>query len=223
MYTNKIVIVDDSKAIATFLASALKSFFQNVTLFNNPIQALAAIPEINPDCIITDYQMPEMKGTELVAKIKANPLTKDIPVLILSSNDDDSVILEAIEAGADDYLSKRINPEVMLSKIKLCLEVKKYREMMVAAERTKAYNATIISLNHELNNAAGIVMLTLGHLEKSKGNLISDEDRTQIDRLRSTLKKMLNAISEFSKRDSVEYEQYGDGNDAVMISPKNKK
>ncbi len=219
MDTSRIVIIDDSKVSAINVENALKPFFANISVFENPYEALKEIPTLNPQCIITDYEMPKMKGTQLVGMLKGNPKTRDIPVLILSAHDQDQVILEAIKAGADDYMSKKISPEIMVAKIKLCLEVKKYRASSLSEERAKAYNATVVSLNHELNNAGGVLLLTIQQFEKRHLETASKEEVLQIDKLKNSMRKMLNAIREFTRRDTVEYEEYAGNADTLMISP----
>ena len=114
-----ILIIDDKPTIAKVVSLYLSDEF-NFTYFNSAIKAIAWLHEGNiPDLIITDLRMPEMTGTELLEYVKANKLFKDIPVVILSSENSSGERIKLFSKGAEDYIIKPFNP------LELKLRVKK--------------------------------------------------------------------------------------------------
>jgi DNA-binding response OmpR family regulator len=218
----KIALIDDSRSSSLFLANALRAFEFEVEVYADPEQALAAIPTLNCDCILTDYEMPKMKGPELIRKLKSNPATKDIPVIILSAHDTDEKIIEAVVAGAEDYMLKRTNPEVMLAKIRVFIELKKHRESMMSFERVRTYNAVVTSLNHEFNNAGAIALNLLDKIDQGV-SLKTDDNKAELARLRTMLERILRTIKEFSSRDAVEFQKYSNSIETLMLAPKPSK
>lgn len=162
-YQNIIYLVDDSRSIRSFFASALGASGYTVETFENPTTCLESIKTKLPDCILTDYEMPGMSGVEFCRQIKAVEATKSIPVILLSIHDQDTIIIEALRAGADDYLPKSTNPEIILAKLKLMTELKRHREQMIDQERVRTYRATVCSISHELNNTMAILLPMLEH------------------------------------------------------------
>ncbi len=75
-----------------------------------------------PDLIISDIRMPEMRGDEFLAYLKLNELFKQIPVVMLSSEDSTSERIRLLEEGAEDYIVKPFNPQELKIRIKKILD-----------------------------------------------------------------------------------------------------
>lgn len=71
-----------------------------------------------PDLIITDYLMPQMDGIALIKKLKSQLTTRYIPIIMLTAKDEVDSEVEGIDAGADDYLTKPVNPKRLLARAK---------------------------------------------------------------------------------------------------------
>ncbi|TWD82204.1 LuxR family two component transcriptional regulator [Kribbella amoyensis] len=84
-------------------------------------EALALAREQKPDVILMDLQMPVMGGVETIAAIRADPLLRDVPVLVLTTFDDDDDIVDAIQAGASGYLLKDLEPDELRAAIRTAL------------------------------------------------------------------------------------------------------
>lgn len=207
------------------MKSALSGFDFDVIPFDGPEAALKEIETLNPDCILTDYEMPVMSGPELIKVLKANPRVKDVPVVVLSTHDNDRAIIECISAGAEDYLLKRTNPEVVIAKLKLLSELKNYRDLALKSERIKTYNATVVTINHELRNAGAIV---LGQLEKivkrtAKDSQLNTELINEHEVLKAGLDRLWCAIQSLAeKNDDIRFADYGDRTQMVDIKSLSK-
>jgi ligand-binding sensor domain-containing protein/signal transduction histidine kinase/DNA-binding response OmpR family regulator len=107
-----VVAVDDDKDLLSYLRFELSGQF-NIETFDNCRGAWNAITRILPDVVVSDIVMPEMDGNELCRKIKSNPNTIDIPVILLSSKTKDDDIIEGLDSGADLYLTKPFNIDIL--------------------------------------------------------------------------------------------------------------
>lgn len=134
-----IVAVDDSNTIRTYLKVNLSAQGYEVKVFDNPLHALEKLPDIHPDIIILDINMPEMSGFDLCQRIKEHSALKAIPVLFLSTESDSDNKVRGFAVGAVDYVTKPINIEVLCARIathiKLANLQKKQKEKTLHLER----------------------------------------------------------------------------------------
>lgn len=100
-----ILIVEDEEDLQIFLKSFLSDYY-NIVLAKNGFEGLDKIKLQEPDLVISDVMMPKMDGFALCEKVKSNPETCHIPVLLLTALDDNENLIKGLEFGADDYISK---------------------------------------------------------------------------------------------------------------------
>jgi signal transduction histidine kinase/ligand-binding sensor domain-containing protein/DNA-binding response OmpR family regulator len=127
----KILIVEDNPEISYYLKESLKSDYETLIALNGKTGCELARLNI-PDLIITDVMMPEMDGIELCKTLKNEQLTQHIPIIILSAKSTIEDTLEGLETGADDYIPKPFNEQILLAKIKTLIAnrqklIEKYR------------------------------------------------------------------------------------------------
>ena len=114
----KILFVDDKPAIGKVLSVYLGQE-NELIYFENPVQAINWLNEGNePALIISDIRMPQMSGSEFLAYLKENALFKDIPVVMLTSEESSTERIRLLEAGAEDYILKPFNPMELKARIK---------------------------------------------------------------------------------------------------------
>lgn len=113
---NTILIVDDNEAIRNFLYQGLSKSYK-VVVAGDGEQALMFIQQQLPDMIISDIMMPIMDGVALLRKVKEDPVSSHIPVLLLTALSSDQDMHDGMYAGADDYLVKPINLELLALKV----------------------------------------------------------------------------------------------------------
>ena len=108
----RIVIVEDDTEIRDYLAAELSSDY-DVSMADNGRAGLSEVLKLMPDLVISDIMMPEMDGNELCSKIKGNPATNHIPVILLTAKSRDEDQLEGLEMGADAYVMKPFNMDIL--------------------------------------------------------------------------------------------------------------
>jgi putative two-component system response regulator len=137
MEKHKILVAEDIPENRKVLSLFLSELGFSVIEAENGRKALEAVMSNNPDIVILDIMMPEMTGIEVCRVLKSNPETKIIPVVIITALSDEQNHLKAIEAGADDFLSKPFNIHFLRARIKSLLALKlmsdmnrRYQEML---------------------------------------------------------------------------------------------
>ena len=111
-----LVIVDDDSEICSYLRSELRSRY-NVKTFADAATAWSEISVHQPDIVVTDLKMEGMDGIELCGKIKRNPGTNHIPVIILTSSADEATQQRSVDSGADRFLSKPLSIDLLKGSI----------------------------------------------------------------------------------------------------------
>ncbi len=116
-----VLVIDDQENIVEFIKLGLKYEGFLVEAAVDGPQGLAAAQRINPDLIILDIMLPGMDGLEVCRRLRANPTTKDIPILMLTAKDDVSDRITGLDTGADDYLTKPFSFEELVARIRAIL------------------------------------------------------------------------------------------------------
>jgi two-component system, sensor histidine kinase and response regulator len=117
MKRKEILIVEDSRTQAEILKHLLESSGYSVIVTNNGNEALSILSNIHPDIILTDIIMPEMTGYELCARLKNDPLTKDIPVILVTQLFDPGDVIQGLASGADSFIIKPYKEEYLLDHV----------------------------------------------------------------------------------------------------------
>ncbi len=123
----RILVVDDDEMLSTYYEAVLNSVGMHVEALNDPSQVLDAMKRFKPDLVLTDLQMPVCNGIELAAIIRQNNLYANVPIVFLSSVTEEEKQLSAFETGADDFLTKPIDPEKLIAAI--TNRAQRYRSM----------------------------------------------------------------------------------------------
>ena len=108
-----LLVVDDQEDITQFLSESLKHDFKEILIAKNGVEALKVIRSNRPDAVISDVMMPRMDGYELCRKIKNDIAISHIPVVLLTAKTDEQSILTGYKTGADAYLPKPFDLEVV--------------------------------------------------------------------------------------------------------------
>ena len=116
--TKKILAVDDSKTMREMVSFTLKGAGYDVVEAEDGKLALAALGGVKVDAVITDLNMPNMNGFELIRALRADPAYKFTPILMLTTEGDDAKKQEGKAAGATGWIVKPFNPEKLVEVVK---------------------------------------------------------------------------------------------------------
>ena len=120
---NTILVVDDSRIALDFLGGILREEGFSVVEAKSGLDALTKLEELKPDLILLDVLMPGMSGYEVCKRLKADPETRIVPVVFVSTLEDISDKVRGFEAGADDFLSKPVNRVEFAARVKSLIKI----------------------------------------------------------------------------------------------------
>jgi class 3 adenylate cyclase len=113
----RVLVVDDDADMATFLARLLRAEGMSVDSAGDGEAALARVAASQPDLVLLDVMMPGTSGFEVCERLKSDPATALIPVVLVTSLEDQQSRVRGIESGADDFLCKPVNREELLARV----------------------------------------------------------------------------------------------------------
>jgi len=125
---NYILIVEDSRTQARQLESILKQIGYPVSIAYNGKEALSFAKRQKPTVVISDILMPEMDGYQLCKLMKIDEKLKDIPIVLLTQLSDPKEIIRGLECGADDFIIKPYNEELLLARVQAILTLRSKRD-----------------------------------------------------------------------------------------------
>src|SRR4029077_15938637 len=132
--TARVLVVDDVELNVKLLEAKLSSeYFHVIPAYNGPAALELADAEL-PDIILLDVMMPRMDGFEVCRRLKANPRTTDIPVVMVTALSDIAARLRGLEAGADDFLTKPVNDIALFARVRSLVRLKRMMEELRVRE-----------------------------------------------------------------------------------------
>jgi two-component system, OmpR family, alkaline phosphatase synthesis response regulator PhoP len=121
MAAQLILIADDSRTIVSMVASRLERSGYEVVTTANGEDALQLAQEREPVLVILDVEMPKLDGYEVTRRLRANEATSALPIILLTSHDDESAQATGYEAGATDYITKPFSPQELQAAVERIL------------------------------------------------------------------------------------------------------
>src|SRR5512139_1836242 len=114
----KVLIVDDEPFNVDYIEQELADCNYQLITASNGREALDKIYSVQPDLVLLDLMMPVLDGFAVLAQVKADPSVRDIPVIIISAASDSRSVVKGIKQGAEDYLTKPVDGDLLLQKVK---------------------------------------------------------------------------------------------------------
>lgn len=192
-----ILVVDDEKQNRVLLSELLKDDYK-VLLAKNGAQALERAREHYPDLIMLDVLMPEMDGYQVIRALKADELTREIPVIFISALDAACDEEKGLELGALDYISKPFHPSIVLARVhnllSLCAALSQLRAQKQALEEAAMLRDDVERImHHDLKSPLNGILLAT---QLMLGDCYRENERIELTRMIETSSyAMLNMIS----------------------------
>jgi putative two-component system response regulator len=130
----KVLVVDDKQSNRELLQGRLEDLGYDVREAKDGIEALDAVAADEPDLILLDVDMPRLDGIAVCERLKAHPVHRMIPIVILTASSDRDTKLRGLAAGADDYLSKPFDAKELLIRTKVLLRQRALNQRLDATE-----------------------------------------------------------------------------------------
>ena len=154
-----VLIVDDEYIGRETLQSVLEGEGYELEMAENGFQAIEKAKQLLPDVILLDVMMPGTTGFEVCQRIRSDPQIAEIPIIILTALDDRESLLNALKAGADDFISKPFDRYELRARLLGITRLNRYQKLLqeraklreANAQLLNAYEATIEGLSHALD------------------------------------------------------------------------
>jgi len=201
----KIVLVDDDRNITTSVSMALEAEGFSVKIFNDGEAGLKGIEDENPDLAVLDVKMPRMDGFELLENIRKDNQT--LPVIFLTSKDDEIDQVVGLRMGADDYITKPFSQRLLIERIRTLLRRQKLQTESAWKDKPVPLTVTEYLLVKTLAQHPGHVKSRDQLIEAAYGETIYVDDRTIDSHIKRVRQKFKKIDSNFDRIDAV----YGAG------------
>lgn len=171
----KILVVEDEIDILELVSYNLEKAGYTVIRSKTGENGIQIARTQLPDLIVLDLMLPGIDGLEVCQKLKSEPSTSSIPILMLTAKNEDNDIVAGLEAGADDYLPKPFSPKILLVRIKALLRRVKNLGKDVVPEIIQVHGITIDTVRHVVTmdgeevNLSATEFAILTHLAKNPG------------------------------------------------------
>jgi signal transduction histidine kinase/DNA-binding response OmpR family regulator len=166
----KILTVEDSRTQAEALRFALESHGFEVVHASNGLAALNSLRDLAVDLVLSDVHMPGMTGFELCARLKAAPETRRIPVILLTSRADPLAIVQGLEAGADNFITKPYEPDYLIERVRTIL-ANRSRKRHVDMGVDVTFLGKHFVINSEKEQILDLLISTFEEIVRSNGDL----------------------------------------------------
>lgn len=174
--TARVLVVDDIPANVKLLEARLSAEYFDVTTASNGAEALAVCDRAECDIVLLDVMMPDMDGFEVCRRLKGNPATHHIPVVMVTALDQPSDRVAGLEAGADDFLTKPVSDIALIARVRSLTRLK----MMTDELRMRAVTSREIGIESPEREA-------VAEPGRNGRILIVDDRRTSYERLTAML------------------------------------
>src|SRR6202048_517240 len=151
-----ILVVDDVVDNVDILQMRLEAQGYAVATAGDGIEALDKIRELLPDLVLLDVMMPRLDGIETVKRLKADPPLPFIPVVLVTAKADAKDVIEGLESGGDDYLTKPVDHAALSARVRAMLRIKDLHDTVQAqARRLEEQSAELAAWSKTLEERVG--------------------------------------------------------------------
>lgn len=191
----KVLLVDDDVNNLELLNAIFETHCPQITILqtNNPKSAIDIVVKIKPDLVITDWDMPQLNGLELIAELKKNKETRDIPVIMATgihiSSDDLQV---ALTGGAVDFIKKPFDAQELIARTNSALLISKYHKELLASKDAELTESSLYLVKNNLFNHEMVKLLN-GCIEQ----VSASDTNTRI-----MIREVINKLNQHTQEDS---------------------
>ena len=196
-----ILIVDDQEENLRVVCSMLAMMNYDIIPANSSEQALKRLASRSPDLVLLDVLMPDTDGLTTCRQIKADPRWADLPIIFLSAADDKNLIVQALEAGGVDYVTKPFNKAELVSRVRTQLSLKRARDELRTLAEDK--DEILGILTHDLQNHLAGIQIS-GGLLKNRAAELPPRCASLVENIFTAADNMLVFVREFLANQSAE-------------------
>jgi len=196
--SERILVVDDNADMRSYLRRILAEHWK-VDTASDGMTALAKVRKAAPDLIIADLMMPGLDGLGLLGALRDDPHSADVPVMVLSARANEDASIDALSAGADDYLPKPFAARELLARVAVQLARGRLRKAERAAREVAEKSSfmkdeLVLMLSNSLRNPLNVMVSTISLLKDQSFG--TEESRRALDVIRASTREQHRLIDE---------------------------
>jgi CheY-like chemotaxis protein len=203
---HKILIVEDNQENMDLLVYFLRPQGYEIISVNNGVSALEKVEEEHPDIILLDIMLPKMDGYEVCERLKKDPATKFIPIIMLTALRELKDKVRALEVGADDFLSKPFENVELLARVKSLLRLKDYHDELQSKNQELAKkNESLMGMDrfkedltnliiHDMKNPLFVIQGNLQMMSMSMENVPPEILKKYTQRIERSSQQLLRMV-----------------------------
>lgn len=162
----RILVIDDLPENVFMLQDRLEhEGFEVLTAYDG-YTGINKVKSELPDLILLDVMMPDITGLEVCKILVNDPLTKDIPIILVTAKSGAEDTKEGLEAGAFDYIKKPFNRIELLARVKSALKLSEAHKLLLASEKRNTYVATVVTANHKIKQPLTLLSLSSAAIKR---------------------------------------------------------
>lgn len=169
-----ILVIEDDKSIINFLSIALRTNKYHYDIAENGLTGISLFLANNPDVILLDLGLPDIDGTEVIKQVR---MTSKVPIIVISSRGQDIEKVEALDLGADDYVTKPFSINELMARIRVALRKQsskqKLQQVFYSRDLKIDFESRIVTIKEEQIHLTPIEYKILVLLVKNSGKVLT--------------------------------------------------
>jgi DNA-binding response OmpR family regulator len=196
----KILVVDDLPENVFMLQDRLEhEGYEVITAFDGYSGIEKAKSQL-PDLVLLDVMMPEITGLEVCQILVKDPVTKDIPIILVTAKSGAEDTKEGLEAGAFDYIKKPFNRIELLARVNSALKLAEAHKLLLESEKRETYIATVVTANHKIKQPLTLLSLSSAALKRelSKEEISKEAIEKRINYIDVAIKEINDVLNQLN-------------------------
>jgi DNA-binding response OmpR family regulator len=206
MRESKILFIDDETLISEAILKSLVKRGFTVELCHSSTEGAKLAETGDYDLILLDIEMPKLSGLDILKRLRQKVDKSMLPIIMFTGNEDDKDVVQALKLGANDYLKKPVNTEVLVARIETQLSLKRLSLEFARKSEVEALNALITTYNHEINNPLTIAFGMIDMMKRKEEYSAEKLEKTMAALIR--IRDIVLKIKSLSEEESFDFETY---------------
>ena len=197
---SKILVIDDLPENVFLLQDRLeREGYEIITSYDGKSGIEKAIKEI-PDLILLDVMMPDITGIEVCKALVQNPITSNIPIILVTAKSGAEDTKEGLEAGAFDYIKKPFNRIELLARVHSALKLNETHKLLIEAEKKSIFSATVVTTNHKIKQPLTLMSLSATAIKReiNKDEISRDTILKKLNYIEIAIKEITDILNQLN-------------------------
>jgi DNA-binding response OmpR family regulator len=184
-----------------------------VKVTNDGAKTIELVKSWRPDLLLLDIMMPNVSGIEILGQLREEYQKNQLPIIMITSKESPKDIVSALKMGANDYITKPADIDIVTARIETQLEIIKLSKLQAQAKQLEAISAMIVTYNHEIRNPLTIAIGVADRLKRT----VDPELYDKLNNAHWRIKDIVDQISKVTDNNSVIFDQYGNKNKMIKL------